>query len=590
MRVVIDLEGDGLRPTKIHCICLKDIDTGITYEYTQENFESFKRQSQNFRQIIGHNIIAYDLVWLRNLLDCDLSSTPTIDTLLLSQLFHYTIPGGHSLEAWGERLKHQKIGLDIVNWLVYTPEMLKRCKNDVELNSKLYSFLRSKLDRKEFWKAIQVEHEVARICADMSSNGFKFDYSKAQELDRELRERIGVLEQELQNAFPPRVVEVQLKTKVKRIETPFNPASPKQVVERLTEAGWQPVNRTATGNSWKIDEVNLSTLSDKAPPAAHRLVEYLLLIARIRTLKQWFDAYDIRTERIHGKFRSIGTWTQRMAHVEPNMGNVSAEKSIKYKGEYLKQLATRLGGDMRRLWIVPDGSWLVGTDAEGIQLRIFAHYIDDKDFTRSVISGKKEDGTDPHSLNAKILGCSRDSAKTFIYAFLLGAGDGKLAEILGLERSEGAKRKQQFIDAYPGLARLRKEVIPRDAKRGYFQGFDGRLVACDSEHLMLAGYLQNGEACIMKHANVSWRKELDGLNLSCADCSSSRESMDTKDLYKQVNFVHDEWQTEVRGTKDFAERVGRLQADSIKRTGESFGLRCPMAGQYVVGKNWLETH
>lgn len=589
MRVVIDLEGDGLKPTKIHCICLKDIDTGITYEYAQDNFEAFKRQSQNFKQVIGHNIIAYDLVWLRNLLGVELDHVSSIDTLLLSQLFHYAIPGGHSLEAWGERLKHTKIGLDISNWLVYTPEMLARCKNDVELSCKLYEFLRKKLDRKEFYKAIAVEHEVARICVDMSSNGFKFDYDSAKRLDAELKERITDLEKELQSAFPPKVVEVQLKTKVKRIETPFNPASPKQIVERLTEAGWNPVNRTTSGLSWKIDEVNLATLSDQAPKAAHRLVEYLLLIARTRTLKQWFDAYDEHDKRIRGKFRSIGTWTQRMAHTEPNMGNVAAEKSIKYKGEYLKQLATSLGGRMRSFWTVPDDCFLVGTDAESIQLRIFAHYIDDKQFTHSVISGKKEDGTDPHSLNAKILGCSRDSAKTFIYAFLLGAGDAKIGEILGLERAEGGRKKQQFIEAYPGLAALRSEAIPRDATRGYFQGFDGRLVACDSEHLMLAGYLQNGEACIMKHANVLWRKELDNGYFTLPG-SRSQGSIRTKDLYKQVNFVHDEWQTEVRGSKELAEYVGRLQADSIKRTGESFQLKCPMAGQYSLGKNWLETH
>ena len=67
-----------------------------------------------------------------------------------------------------------------------------------------------------------------------------------------------------------------------------------------------------------------------------------------------------------------------------------------------------------------------------------------------------------------------------------------------------------------------------DASRGYFDGLDGRKVQCNSEHLMLAGYLQNGEAVVMKHANVLWQKELKGLGIK----------------YNQVDFVHDEWQTE----------------------------------------------
>lgn len=587
MRVVLDLEANALNdPSEIWCICIKDIDTGKTFEYTHGTYQAFQHQAKDFTQVIGHNIIAYDLVHIRNLLGVDIPGRMVIDTLILSHLFHFSIPGGHSLEAWGERLKHAKVGLNISDWSVYSDAMVDRCRNDVELNEKLYTFLRAKLDRKEFWEAIRVEHDVARICCDLRSNGFAFDLDRAKELDKELRDRLSVLETELQAAFPPKLKVTQLKTKVKVEQIPFNPASPKQIVERLDEAGWKPTNPTATGKSWKVDETNLATLPDEAPKAAHRLVEYLLLVARTRTLKQWFDAYDIRDKRIHGRFRSIGTWTHRMAHVEPNMGNVSAEKSIKYKGEYLKQLATDLGGRMRRLWICGDDNWLVGTDAEGIQLRIFAHYIDDKEFTNSVISGKKENGTDPHSLNAAILGCGRDTAKTFIYAFLLGAGDGKLAEVLGVDREHGRASKERFIAAYPGLERLKRDVIPRDARRGYFQGFDGRLVPCDSEHLMLAGYLQNGEACIMKHANVLWRKELDERLLR----RERNASADLPDLYKQVNFVHDEWQTEVRGSREAAEYVGRLQADSIKRTGESFQLRCPMAGQYALGKNWLETH
>ena len=65
-----------------------------------------------------------------------------------------------------------------------------------------------------------------------------------------------------------------------------------------------------------------------------------------------------------------------------------------------------------------------------------------------------------------------------------------------------------FILRYPGLKYLKDVVIPKDAKRGYFEGFDGRYVKCDSEHLMLAGYLQNGESVIMKRANVLWRNKL----------------------------------------------------------------------------------
>lgn len=573
MRVVLDIECNALEnPTEIWCICVHDIDTGEKHEFIHGTFQAFQRQSQSYKQIIGHNLIAYDLVAIDRVLGIKLDPRLALDTLILSHLFHYAIPGGHSLEAWGERLKHAKIGLTITDWSSYHRDMLLRCRNDVALNVKLYEFLRKKLDRKEFYQAIKVEHEAAIICADMRCNGFKFDYDRALELDTELRTRLTALEAELQEAFPPKIKITELKTKTKVEHIPFNPASPSQIVERLNEAGWKPTNRTATGKSFKVDETNLATLPDEAPRAAHRLVEYLLLIARVRTLKQWFDAYDKRTRRIHGITRSLGTYTHRASHTNPNTGNIAAEKSIKYQGKYLKDLATELGGKFRSFWIAPEDKVLVGTDAEGIQLRMFGHYINDRKFIEAVCSGKKEDKTDPHSLNARILGCTRDSAKTFIFAFLLGMGDRKAGEILGLDTEGGRKKKQIFVESYPGLVRLKQNTIPKDAKRGYMQAIDGRLIACDSEHHMMAVYLQSSEAILMKHANVLWRHWLDK----------------EKIWYKQVAWCHDEWVTEVN--KEEAEYIGKLQSRAIKETGERFKLNCPMSGEYKIGKNWLQAH
>jgi DNA polymerase-1 len=346
------------------------------------------------------------------------------------------------------------------------------------------------------------------------------------------------------------------------------------MVERLNEWGWKPTEKTDTGKSFKVSETNLATLPEAAPAAAKALVERTMLESRVRTLTTWLENYNENTGNVHGQFHSIGTWTHRMAHREPNLGNVAAEKSIKYHTKRLRELATDLGGKCRSLWRVSDGHYLVGCDAESIQLRVFAHYINDPAFTKALLSGKKEDGTDPHSLNARILRCSRDSAKTFIYAFLLGAGAAKLGEILGVGRGEGEKRKADFIRAYPGLERLRAERIPQDAARGYFEGFDGRLVACNSEHLMLAGYLQNGEACIMKHSVVHALQEIKRVGIKARIC----------------NIVHDEALYIVDGTEEEARATGKIQAEAIKLVGEKFNLRCPMSGDSRVGRTWLDVH
>ena len=58
--------------------------------------------------------------------------------------------------------------------------------------------------------------------------------------------------------------------------------------------------------------------------------------------------------------------------------------------------------------------------------------------------------------------------------------------------------------------------------------------------------------------------------------------------YEFVANVHDEFQAETN--KEFADEFGRLAAESIRRAGEHFGLRCPLAGAYDVGFTWADTH
>ena len=90
-----------------------------------------------------------------------------------------------------------------------------------------------------------------------------------------------------------------------------------------------------------------------------------------------------------------------------------------------------------------DGYKLVGCDASGLELRMLAHYLafyDGGEYAKTVIEG------DIHSLNQEAAGLeTRDQAKTFIYAFLYGAGDAKIGEIVGGSAREGQMLKRKFL-------------------------------------------------------------------------------------------------------------------------------------------------
>jgi len=395
----------------------------------------------------------------------------------------------------------------------------------------------------------------------------------------------------------------------------FNPSSHSQIVRVLNQAGWRPIDKTQTHidtereiarlkyqkknkeldttykelysklellkvTGWKVNENNLETLPAKAPLAASLLAKRILLESRRRTLTEWLAL--VVEGRVHGRFYGLGAWTHRMAHQAPNTANIPNEFDTAGK----KKL---LGKELRSLWCAPKNRLLVGVDAEGIQLRIFAHYINDPEFTDALVRGKKDDKSDPHSLNQRILGdvCkSRAAAKRYIFALLLGAGQGKLQEILACGEEAATQAYDRLLRRYTGFATLKETVIPRDAKRGWFTGLDGRRVRIPGEtdgarkHLAMSGYLQNGEAVVMKSATLKWWQKLEDYDA------------------KLVNFVHDEWQVECPNNMATALALAELMASSLQEVGVQLGLKCPLAGSYwnddlkdyTIATNWSKTH
>jgi DNA polymerase-1 len=192
--------------------------------------------------------------------------------------------------------------------------------------------------------------------------------------------------------------------------------------------------------------------------------------------------------------------------------------------------------------------------------------MNDPEYTKTLLEG------DIHTFNKEALGefCKdRPTAKTFIYAWLLGAGQAKVAMILGCTVKQAGVAMDNFLRSIPALKELKRKAAMA-AQRGYLVGLDGRRIKIESEHKSLSVYLQGGETIIMRMANYLWFTNASNIK------------------FKQVVWVHDEWQTEVE--EDRAEELGKLQVQSIRDTGEYFNLNCPLDGEYKVGNNWAETH
>lgn len=645
MQVVIDIESNRLKnPDKIWCIVCKDIKDGKYYTYRkvtedEEVLREFRDFWKSITVVIGHNWCGYDWPVLNRLvsgLDCK----DCWDTLIVSKMVDYPRKG-HSVEAYGEEFGIPK--LDFSDFSRYSEDMVEYCRRDVDITERIYRKYQKYISNPDRQASIKTEQQFQTVCNDLENNGFAFNTAKAQQLLENVTTELAKLDAQILSSFPPREVLIRefmpratkygtinrssvpraLHSEIENYEVgktyrhtkheAFNPSSHKQIIEVLNEAGWKPTVKTKThidtereiavlGRQksfdissnplyikldhlkkfgWKVNEENLETLPPSAPSPARSLAKRILYESRRRTLTEWLELVS-EESRIHGKFYAIGAWTHRMAHQSPNTANIPNEFDTSGK----KKL---LGKELRSLWCAPKKRLLVGCDAEGIQLRIFAHYIDDPVFTQSLIDGKKEDKSDPHSLNQSILGevCkTRQAAKRFIYALLLGAGNGKLREILECSPEAAQEALDRLLERYTGFAYLKEKVIPLDAKRGWFVGLDGRAVRIPGEdlgsrrHLCMSGYLQNGEAVAMKLATLKWWPRLRDYDA------------------KIVNFVHDEWQVEVPNDTRIAIEVAKMMADSLRQVGEDLKLKCPLAGSYwnddlkdyTIATNWSKTH
>lgn len=588
MKVICDIEANGLTPDKIWCCVCKDIDTGEVTIFRDGDADKAREFFNQCEKVIGHNIIGYDAIWLNSLWKIGLKIDKIVDTLVLSRLAN-SFRAGHSLRDWGEKLGVYKDHHE--DWSQWSQEMEDYCVQDVEVTEAVYNQLKKEL-RGCSKDAVDLEHWSQAVLERQRMKGFKLDIDLAlttkAAIDREYLEIIG----KLQQVFPPRKVITgewtAKRTKdgdinkvsrriinsgcVEHIEgdryykiefKEFCIDSPSEIVARL-EGYWKPYILTP-GGAPKVCEENLNTLKEDAPPELQLIKRCKVLKSRSTLIQSYLDACG-DDGRVHGQVVSIGAGTHRMAHRNPNSGNIPS------KGIY--------GEVCRQMFTVSPGRKLVGCDAANIQFRILAHYLKNDELIDQIVNkdmhyyfsqmyglnpkDKEYDATD-HDLVA-----GRKKGKTCTFAIIMGAGVGKIGQILG-SAEKGREAFDNLKKNIKGWTKFHKEIEYR-AGLGYFIGLDGRKVPLKSAHFGMSSYLQAGEAIIMKRAMVESFKEIKKRGLDAF----------------QVAVVHDEMQYDC--AEDCAEEVGKILRRHIIEAGEYYKLCCPLDGEYVIGNNWLETH
>lgn len=544
-------------------------------------------------------------------------------------------------------------------WEYWNQAMDDYCEIDVQATRAIfdkfitneYYFAVADTDLKSYLgkvEAVQLEHQVAWLMAKQQRNGFPFDTKGAGELYATLAARRQELLTQVVDTFGswykpkggteqfrhprtgkplpkypmvkyPKTGELYLKNGKTLSKTPyfkdapytpvewvtFNPGSREHIAKVLMDRGWVPTEFTDTGKP-QIDEEVLAEcrVPDEAAQAAIELIaEYMLVVKRIGQIAEGDNAW-LRHDRdgfIHGSVNPNGAVTGRATHAFPNIAQVPSAGAL-----YGPECRAMFGAKhFRHVW--PEAIQ-VGTDMSGIELRCLGHFMarfDEGAYIDVLLNG------DIHWLNVQSLGlvpkgtqrdkdnhqhdAYRNNAKTFIYAFLYGAGDAKIGTITGGGKDEGKRLKTNFMAATPAIADLRASIehtlvesqkwvageMQVKWKRKWLRGLDGRKLHVRSAHSALNTLLQSAGALTAK----KWIVRLEELLLE----AGYKHGTGKDDDFFFMAWVHDEVQICCRN-RAIAEDVSKFSSQAIKEAGEFFNFRCLLEAEAKIGDSWLECH
>ena len=519
------------------------------------------------------------------------------DSYILSQLYNPD-RGLHGLAAWGDRFKVPKPEHE--EWDKFSPEMLHRVIEDVKINVLTWNKLeQEKLKweaKDENWDlATKIENGVADIQGRQEMHGVLFDEERGYALAEEIWNEVFKVSEQLQRGMPLRLIrEKRAKyedepftqsgrltaavlrwfnneetvsgpfTRVGYEETNLN--SPTQIKAFLLTQGWIPDEWTPKGSpkltesSYPSIRGELGQLVSKRAVLKHR-AQMLFNVNKNGELKGLLNL--VRDDgRIEAGAMTNGTNTGRMTH----RGLVNIPKP-KDRGLWPSEV------QIRELFVVPEGTLMMGVDADGLEARMEAHacykYEGGEEYAHELIDG------DVHSNNMILFEtATRDDAKAPKYALTYGCSVPKLANTLGCSEKKARILFDNFWRGNTALDGFKKAITAfwKSTGRQYIIGIDGRKIFTRSEHSLVNAYFQSTGSIVVKVAAMYLDKWCRERNLKA----------------QQIIIYHDELEYEVPyEEKDIVEQLAK---EAFKQAGRFLKIRVPVTGTPKWGLNWKEVH
>lgn len=621
-----DLESDGFLEdaTVIWCGVIKDHETEEVFTYHigdryDDYLASLTSHLDTYDVLVGHNSIGFDFPLLRKVTGYDYKGK-LVDTMIMSRSQRpkrrpppnagkYVPP--NSVEAWGYRLDSPK--QEHEDWSKFSPKMLERCVQDVHIQHRLYYHLMEEARGEGWMESHKLNFRLFDLLARQQEFGWRVDQEKMHANVATLTRWIDKIDRAMKPHLPLvlNIKEVKKDGEYGWVKKPFlksgkhgrsvvawadndtdlrnsvvGPFS--RIHHRLVDLDRNiEVKRFLLDSGWQPAEWNTNDSGERTSPKLSLHDPFDGIQGSLGKLVSKRVQCKQRRGVIEGLVEAVREDGRIPAVVTGLASTARARHSVIVN---IPRASTFFGTAMRSMFIASDGWVLVGTDSAGNQARQLAARMGDPEFIDACL-GKS--GTDIHTLNQRKAGLpTRNMAKTFFYALIFGAGDGKISEITGGTRAEAKAIKERYFREMSEFARVVDDLTTewkQTAKKwfnkkwnryeyhdGFFKGLDGRPILTESEHMLIGYAVQSDEAIQMARAYilfVDWMGE-EGFVLGTD--------------YGMVIWMHDEFQIDCAPYA--AATAAELSCRAIKEAGEYYDIACPHEGTSKYGVNWSETH
>jgi DNA polymerase I len=625
-----DLEANGLLPTvnRMHCAVVKTKGTGEVRKFWPRPGNDYVKQLleylDSFDVLVAHNGIGYDFPLLQKLYGWKFKGK-IVDTLIMSRLLNpkrmvpFHCPdkklGPHSLGAWGYRVGRGKPEHD--DWENYSPEMLHRCTEDVEILELVFNELMLEAKDGDWKSAIGLSHELFTHLQRQEEYGWLVDQEHMHKCIAQLNRWIAKIDAVLIPRLPSvvEVLENKLKGEYNYIKKPFlkSGAYSKTSLEYCANNNLDPDSRPILGcfsriSFRKVDLNSNMETKDYLLSLGWEPLEWNTNDDGERTSPKLskddpFEGLNDRAGKLVAKRvqcrQRLGIIEGLLKIIRPDGRIASVVNTLAVTGRAthrgivnIPKPSSFYGKQMRAIFTSRVGYTLVGTDSAGNQLRMLAGRMNNPVYTKALVEGKKEDGSDNHSMTRDIGELeSRDVAKNVMYCLLFGGGDVKLAKTARKPPGSGPQLRDRLYRGLDGLGDLVERITKEwketarqkyNAKFGRMEYFNGRITGLDgrpivvaSEHQLLVYLLQSDEAVHMSKAYCLLNERL-------------AERFTWGVDYGVVCFYHDEYTIECR--EEIAQEVKEISEQCIVDAGKFFNIACPHAGGGNIGKTWYAIH